>query len=48
MPGYTLEGEEGPVRLADLFGGRSQLIVYRAARNQMSVTWQGRPGPARS
>ncbi len=28
MPGYTLEGEEGPVRLADIFGGRSQLIVY--------------------
>ena len=28
MPDYTLEGEEGPVRLADLFGGKSQLIVY--------------------
>jgi predicted dithiol-disulfide oxidoreductase (DUF899 family) len=28
MPGYTLEGEEGPVRLADIFGGMSQLIVY--------------------
>src|SRR3954447_13621324 len=28
MPDYTLEGEEGPVRLADLFAGRSQLIVY--------------------
>ena len=28
MPGYTLDGEEGPVRLADIFGGRSQLIVY--------------------
>jgi predicted dithiol-disulfide oxidoreductase (DUF899 family) len=28
MPDYTLEGEEGPVRLADIFGGRSQLIVY--------------------
>lgn len=28
MPDYTLEGEEGPVRLADLFGGRSQLVVY--------------------
>ncbi|HEV8275939.1 MAG TPA: DUF899 family protein [Streptosporangiaceae bacterium] len=28
MPGYTLEGEEGPVRLADVFGGGSQLIVY--------------------
>src|SRR5437764_2660930 len=28
MPEYTLEGEEGPVRLADIFGGKSQLIVY--------------------
>ena len=28
MPDYTLEGEEGSVRLADIFGGTSQLIVY--------------------
>ncbi len=28
MPDYVLEGEEGPVRLAEIFGGRSQLIVY--------------------
>ena len=28
MPDYTLEGEEGPVRLADVFDGKSQLIVY--------------------
>ena len=28
MPGYTLEGEEGKVRLADVFDGKSQLIVY--------------------
>ncbi|MGW8379870.1 DUF899 family protein [Streptomyces sp. ODS28] len=28
MPDYTLEGEEGDVRLADLFEGRAQLIVY--------------------
>jgi predicted dithiol-disulfide oxidoreductase (DUF899 family) len=28
MPDYTLEGEEGPIRLADVFDGRSQLIVY--------------------
>jgi predicted dithiol-disulfide oxidoreductase (DUF899 family) len=28
MPEYTLDGEEGPVRLADVFGGMSQLIVY--------------------
>ena len=28
MPDYTLEGEDGPVRLADIFDGASQLIVY--------------------
>jgi predicted dithiol-disulfide oxidoreductase (DUF899 family) len=28
MPDYILEGEQGPVRLADVFGGKSQLIVY--------------------
>lgn len=28
MPDYTLIGSEGPVRLADVFKGRSQLIVY--------------------
>jgi predicted dithiol-disulfide oxidoreductase (DUF899 family) len=28
MPDYTLEGEQGPVRLAEIFGGTSQLIVY--------------------
>jgi len=28
MPDYTLEGENGPVRLADVFEGKSQLIVY--------------------
>jgi hypothetical protein len=28
MPDYTLEGEQGPVRLADVFDGTSQLIVY--------------------
>ncbi|MEZ0340836.1 DUF899 domain-containing protein [Mycobacterium sp. pV006] len=28
MPDYTLIGAEGPVRLADIFAGRSQLIVY--------------------
>jgi predicted dithiol-disulfide oxidoreductase (DUF899 family) len=27
MPDYILEGEQGPVRLADVFGGKSQLIV---------------------
>jgi predicted dithiol-disulfide oxidoreductase (DUF899 family) len=28
MPEYTLEGEDGPVRLAEIFDGRPQLIVY--------------------
>lgn len=28
MPDYVLEGEDGPVRLADVFGTASQLIVY--------------------
>jgi predicted dithiol-disulfide oxidoreductase (DUF899 family) len=28
MPDYTLEGEHGPIRLADVFEGKSQLIVY--------------------
>ncbi|HEY5223533.1 MAG TPA: DUF899 family protein [Microbacteriaceae bacterium] len=28
LPEYTLEGENGPVRLADMFEGKSQLIVY--------------------
>ena len=28
MPDYTLEGADGPVRLVDIFEGKSQLIVY--------------------
>jgi predicted dithiol-disulfide oxidoreductase (DUF899 family) len=28
LPDYTLVGEDGPVRLVDVFEGRSQLIVY--------------------
>ena len=28
MPDYTLDGEDGPVRLAEVFDGRRQLIVY--------------------
>src|SRR5215831_2618300 len=28
MPDYTLEGEQGPIRLVDVFDGTSQLIVY--------------------
>ena len=28
MPDYVLESESGPVRLVDVFEGKSQLIVY--------------------
>src|SRR6476469_6329038 len=28
MPDYTLEGADGPVRLAEIFEGRPQLITY--------------------
>ena len=28
MPDYTLEGENGPIRLAEIFDGKPQLIVY--------------------
>jgi predicted dithiol-disulfide oxidoreductase (DUF899 family) len=28
LPEYTLVGKDGPVRLADVFAGRSQLIIY--------------------
>ncbi|MFD4960305.1 DUF899 domain-containing protein [Microbacterium sp. NPDC058389] len=28
LPDYTLAGKDGPVRLADVFEGRTQLIVY--------------------
>jgi len=28
LPDYTLVGSDGPIRLADVFDGRSQLIVY--------------------
>ncbi|HVQ53040.1 MAG TPA: DUF899 family protein [Mycobacterium sp.] len=28
LPDYTLIGKDGPVRLADVFDGRNQLIVY--------------------
>jgi len=28
MPDYTLDGEDGPVRLVDVFDGKSQLIVH--------------------
>lgn len=28
LPRYTLIGPDGPIRLVDVFDGRSQLIVY--------------------
>ena len=28
LPDYTLQGEDGPIRLADVFAGRRQLITY--------------------
>ena len=28
LPDYTLNGPDGPIRLVDIFDGRSQLIVY--------------------
>ncbi len=28
LPEYTLQGADGPVRLRDVFGGKSQLITY--------------------
>ncbi|HWS92658.1 MAG TPA: DUF899 family protein, partial [Mycobacterium sp.] len=28
LPDYTLIGADGPIHLVDVFGGRSQLIVY--------------------
>lgn len=39
MPDYVLEGEQGPTRLADVFDGRSQLIVYNHMWND-GETWQ--------
>lgn len=35
MPDYLLEGEHGPLRLADVFGSSSQLIVYRSATRSL-------------
>lgn len=39
MPDYTLIGPDGPVRLVDLFDGRSQLIVYNHMWND-GAQWQ--------
>ncbi|MET8471862.1 DUF899 family protein [Streptomyces sp. NPDC006422] len=39
MPDYVLEGEEGPVRLAELFGEHPQLIVYHHMWHE-GAEWQ--------
>ncbi|MGB8403253.1 MAG: DUF899 family protein [Mycobacterium sp.] len=39
LPDYTLNGADGPVRLADIFDGRSQLIVYNHMWND-GAEWQ--------
>ncbi|WP_405372133.1 MULTISPECIES: DUF899 domain-containing protein [unclassified Microbacterium] len=39
LPEYVLEGVDGPVRLVDLFGERSQLIVYSHMWHP-GQTWQ--------
>ena len=39
LPDYRLEGEDGPVRLVDVFAGRSQLIVYNHMW-QPGAEWQ--------
>ncbi|MET0188691.1 MAG: DUF899 family protein [Pseudonocardia sediminis] len=39
MPDYVLEGEDGPVRLVDVFGDRPQLIVYNHMWSP-GQTWQ--------
>src|ERR1700752_2552320 len=44
MPDYTLIGADGPVRLADVFGGRSQLIVYNHMWED-GAEWQCGGGP---
>ena len=41
LPDYTLVGAEGPVRLVDVFDGRSQLIVYNHMWNpDPDAEWQ--------
>jgi predicted dithiol-disulfide oxidoreductase (DUF899 family) len=39
MDDYTLTGADGPIRLVDIFGGRSQLIVYNHMWND-GAEWQ--------
>ena len=39
MPGYVLVGADGPVRLSDVFEGRTQLITYHHMWRD-GATWQ--------
>ncbi|WP_353940866.1 DUF899 family protein [Streptomyces sp. HUAS MG91] len=39
MPDYVLEGADGPVRLAEIFGGHPQLIVYSHMWHE-GAAWQ--------
>ncbi|MCV7191349.1 DUF899 domain-containing protein [Mycolicibacterium brumae] len=39
LPDYTLDSESGPIRLADVFDGRSQLITYHHMWNP-GAQWQ--------
>lgn len=39
LPDYVLDGKDGPVRLADIFGGMRQLIVYHHMWSP-GQTWQ--------
>ena len=39
MPDYTLIGSDGPIRLVDIFQGRSQLVVYNHMGND-GEEWQ--------
>jgi predicted dithiol-disulfide oxidoreductase (DUF899 family) len=40
---YTFEGPDGPLSLADLFAGRSQLVLYRAFYEPGVFGWPERP-----
>ncbi|MCF7547735.1 DUF899 domain-containing protein [Pseudonocardia sp. WMMC193] len=40
---YTFDGPEGRVSLADLFAGRSQLVLYRAFYEEGVFGWPERP-----
>lgn len=40
LPDYTLTGPNGPVRLVDVFDGRSQLIVYHHHMWRPGAEWQ--------